>query len=129
LFYIQVRRKYAERERKMFDEILFWISGNITILVIVILVTLAYYKLKLKRLNLIEKGLWKSEYETKQPESMIIVAAVLVAIGSAVLLTDYTLGETKLCTRALATLNGSIFLFVGIALAICVLIHRRMTTP
>jgi len=105
----------------MFEET---ICVSLTIIVIAILVTFVYYKLKLKRLSLIEKGLWKSEYEEKQLESIVVAGAILMAIGVAVLLC-FMIEDTKLFLKALI---GLVPLLIGIALVVCFLMHRHMAS-
>ena len=108
----------------MFDEALIVVSSSITIIVIAILTAFTYYKLKLKRLNLIEKGIWKSEYDARQLENMMVGGAILVAIGIAVLVTVFMVADKELL---MWILTGSVPLLIGTALIICFLMLRRMT--
>ncbi|KPV62635.1 MAG: hypothetical protein AOA66_1265 [Candidatus Bathyarchaeota archaeon BA2] len=72
------------------------------------------HKEKMKRLELIEKGLWKPEYDMKVPvaEKVLGGGFVLAAIGSAVLV---GLQITELA-KTVYLIGGLILLFLGIAL-------------
>jgi len=110
------------------NETLALVSGVVAITLIVLSVVVVYYKLGLKRLNLIERGLWKPQHERSICETVVIQGAVLIAIGAAFLLATVLPGYLRIeevGTSFLIAVIGLVPLGAGIALVVCSLILRR----
>lgn len=86
------------------------------------LVTYAYYKLRTKKMDLIQRGLWKAEYERVVPETALLWGMFLVALGSAILVGLFVSQGFCLYMKVIA---GTIPLFVGISLVICSCLSTR----
>jgi|GEM_PF-3887370 drug/metabolite transporter (DMT)-like permease len=82
-------------------------------------------KVKIKKMDLIEKGLWKTEYEPKaKPEGALLVGLILAGIGMAILACSFwVILEVGQWLR----LGGLIFFLIGIALIIYYAIIKRTT--
>jgi len=83
------------------------------------------HKEKMRKMDLIEKGLWKPEYEPKaKPEGALLAGLILAGIGVAILAGSFwVIWEVGQWLR----LGGLIFLLIGIALTIYYYVLKRKT--
>jgi hypothetical protein len=86
--------------------------SSIVLLLLCIPVIFVTYKLKARKLDLIERGVWRAEYETRGPE-IPIVGIILSAFGVAIVAGVFCSSELDINLRAIAGFSP---LFVGVSL-------------
>ena len=109
-----------------YQEFTILILGTIVTVIIVFLIAYVYYKLKSRRMDLIEKGLWKPEYEDKEVQTALLVGLIAVAIGGAILLGWNISEETDICLRVI---TGMIPLSVGLSLLVYFCLSKSLSKP
>jgi len=87
--------------------------GVLTLVFLAVLIAYVYYKLRSRRLDIIEKGLWRSEYERGILEPTVFAGLFLIAIGIAILAGVFFAEEIEMYIKTTA---GLLPLFVGVAL-------------
>jgi len=98
-----------------YEELLIYTIGIFAIIVNSVLITYVYYKLKSRKMDLIEKGLWRSEYEGERVEAILMGGFVLIAMGTAVLLGGFLSEKVEVYFKAIGGLTP---LLVGVALTV-----------
>jgi len=97
-----------------YQDIFIMIFGTI-LMFYISLVTYVQYKLKSKRMNLIEKGLWKPEYEDKNKNIILLTGITLASIGVAILIGWHISTDINIC---LMMMTGIIPLSMGLSILI-----------
>lgn len=95
------------------QELIIPLLSAITIVALATLISYVYYKLKSRKMYLIEKGLWKSEYEKGIHEPTTFGGLLLIAIGMAIVVGVFSTEKNEMCIKTIA---GLLPLFVGFAL-------------
>ena len=108
-----------------YQEFVIFVLGTIVV-IIAFLIAYVYYKLKSRRMDLIEKGLWKREYEGENADTVLLWGLIAVAIGAAILLGWIISDETDVCLRMI---TGMIPFFVGVSLLVYFCLSKWLFKP
>ncbi len=90
--------------------------GSILAATIIILYLLySYYRIKSRKMELIDKGIWKTEYEQTQQKSTLLSGSIFMAIGISVLMGASWPGQINVKIEVSA---GVALLLVGVTLVV-----------
>lgn len=97
----------------MIDQNFFILIFGMILTFTLVLIIYGRYELKSRRMDLIEKGLWKPEYEDKNENIVFLEGLILMAIGASIL-TGWKI--SKDINMYLRMIIGLIPLSVGLSL-------------